>query len=290
MKKLRLGILLAMVAGFSACEDKIDLDIAKGTSYPVLDAWITNEPGLQVIRFTQSVQSYTDQTPAPVIKDAIISLIDETADITYAFNFTDTAYTFNAGDHISVGVTGHAYRLRVVYKGETFEAVDTIKRNTPIDSITYKYKTKAENAVEEDGYYAKFHAKDVAGAVDYYWIRSYRNNIWHRVGDDFSVDGYFDQSVQDGASFVLPIQESITDEEHPYQKGDKVIVKIRSLTNQSHFFLTQVKEQLNNGGLFAKVLENVKCNAVNVTAGGGTQKLLGWFGTSAVSSSEKVIE
>lgn len=278
-----------MVAGFSACEDTIDLNVAKGTSYPVLDAWITNEPGLQVIRLTNSVP-YTDQAPAPIIKDAIITLIDETANLTYAFNFNDSAYTFNAGDDVSVGVTGHAYRLRVVYKGETFEATDTIKRVTPIDSITYKYKTIDENAVEEDGYYAKFHAKDIEGAVDYYWIRSYRNNIWRRVADAYSVDGYFDQSVKDGATFILPIQEAITDWDHPYQLNEKVIVKIRSLTYQSHFFLTQVDAQLNAGGLFAKVLENVRSNAVNITPGGGTQKLLGWFGTSAVSSKEKVIQ
>jgi hypothetical protein len=287
MKKL--VIFLAIAAGLSACEDTIDLNVAKGTSYPVLDAWITNEPGLQVIRFTNSVP-YTEQTPSPLIKDAIITLIDETANQTYAFNFTDSAYTFNPGEEVSLGVIGHAYRLRVVYKGETFEATDTIKRITPIDSITYKYKTKSENAVPKDGYYAKFHAKDIEGAVDYYWIRSYRNNISHRVADTYSVDGYFDQSVQDGASFILPIQEAVTDYDHPFLLNDKIIVKIRSLTYQSHFFLTQVDYQLNAGGLFAKVLENVKCNAVNVTTGGGTQKLLGWFGTSAVSSKEKLVQ
>jgi hypothetical protein len=285
----RLIILFTIVAGFTACEDTIELNIAKGTSYPVLDAWITDEPGVQIIRMTNSVP-YTEQTPSPIIKDAIITLIDETANQTYAFNFTDTAYTFNPGDNVSIGVVGHAYRLRVVYKGETFEATDTIKRITPIDSITYKYKTKDENAVEEDGYFAKFHAKDIQGGVDYYWIRSYRNNLWHHVEDDFSVDGYFDQSVQDGSSFILPIQEGITDEEHPYLLNDKIIVKIRSLTYQSHFFLTQVGQQIDAGGLFAKVLENVRCNAINVTEGGGTQKILGWFGTSAVSVKEKIVQ
>ena len=285
----RLIILLTIIAGFTACEDTIELNVAKGTSYPVLDAWITSEPGIQIIRMTNSVP-YTEQTPSPIIKDAIITLIDETANQTYAFNFNDSAYTFNPGDNVSIGVIGHAYRLRVVYKGETFEATDTIKRVTPIDSITYKYKTKDENAVDEDGYFAKFHAKDIEGAVDYYWIRSYRTNIWHRVADTYSVDGYFDQSVQDGASFILPIQEGITDEDHPYLVNDKIIVKIRSLTYQSHFFLTQVDQQLNAGGLFAKVLENVKCNAVNVTEGGGTQKILGWFGTSAVSVKEKIVQ
>lgn len=288
MKTLRLGILIAMVAGFSACEDVVDLDIAKGTSYPVLDAWITTEPGVQLIRLTQSVP-YTNQAPAPIISDAIITLYDETAGITYPFVFKDTAYVYDPGDSETIGVIGHAYKLRVEYKTEVFEAVDTIKRITPVDSITYKYKTQEENGVPEDGYIAKFHAKDIEGGVDYYWVRSYRNTIYHHVEDEFSVDGYFDQSVDDGASFILPIQEGITDFEKPFQAGETVIVKLRSLTYQSHFFLTQVDQQLEDGGLFAKVLENVKCNAVNVTPN-GKSRILGWFGTSAVSSKQRTIE
>lgn len=288
MKKIRLSILIAMVTAFTACEDVVDLDIKKGTSYPVLDAWITTEPGVQQIRFTKSLP-YTDQTPAPIIDDALITLFDETAGKSYPFTFSNGVYKYDPGDNETIGVIGHAYRLRIEYNTEVFEAIDTIKRITPIDSISYKYETKDESFVEEDGYVAKFHATDIEGGVDYYWMRSYRNDIQHKVGDEFSVDGYFDQSVKDGAAFILPIQEAVTDFEKPYQKGEKVIVKLRSLTYQSHFFLTQVDDQLNSGGLFAKVLENVKCNAINVTSG-GKQKILGWFGTSAVSSKERIIE
>lgn len=289
MKKIRLSILIAMVAAFTACEDTIDIDVKKGTSYPVLDAWITTEPGVQKIRFTKSLP-YTDQAPAPIIDDALITLIDETATKSYPFKFSNGVYTYDPGDNETIGVIGHAYRLRIEYNTEVFEAIDTIKRITPIDSISYKYEKKDESFVEEDGYVAKFHAIDIKGGVDYYWMRSYRNDLQHKVGDAFSVDGYFDQSVKDGSAFILPIQEAVTDFDKPFQKGEKVIVKLRSLTYQSHFFLTQVEDQINSGGLFAKVLENVRCNAINVTAGGGKQKLLGWFGTSAVSSKERVIE
>ncbi|MBW8684830.1 DUF4249 domain-containing protein [Chitinophaga rhizophila] len=289
MKKIRLSILVAIAAAFTACEDVVDLDIQKGTSFPVLDAWITTEPGIQKIRFTKSLP-YTDQTPAPVIGDAVITLFDETARKSYPFIFKDGTYTYDPGDNQTIGVVGHAYRLRVEYNTEVFEAIDTIKRITPIDSISYEWQTKDENFVSEDGYVAKFHAKDIAGGVDYYWMRSYRNDLQHKVGDAFSVDGYFDQSVKDGSAFILPIQEAVTDFDKPFQKGEKVVVKLRSVTYQSHFFLTQVQAQINAGGLFAKVLENVKCNALNVTPGGGQSKILGWFGVSAVSSMERVIE
>ncbi|SFO56037.1 protein of unknown function [Chitinophaga sp. YR627] len=288
MKKIRLSILLVIAAAFTACEDVVDIDVAKGTSYPVLDAWITTEPGVQKIRFTKSVP-YTDQTPSPIIGDAVITLFDETANKSYPFTFKDGSYTYDPGDNETIGIIGHAYRLKVEYGTEVFEAIDTIKRNTVIDSISYKFQTKEENFVSEDGYVAKFHAKDIEGGVDYYWMRSYRNDLQHKVGDAFSVDGYFDQSVKDGSSFILPIQEAVTDFDKPFQKNEKVIVKLRSLTYQSHFFLTQVDEQINSGGLFAKVLENVKSNVINKTSGGKT-RILGWFGTSAVSSKERTIE
>ena len=284
MKRLSFLILFAVVAAFSACEDKIDLDIAKGISYPVLDAWITNEPGLQKIKFTMSVP-YTDNDPAPVINDAAITLFDLTSGSSYPFTFKDNMYSYDAGNK-PIGIAGHAYKLHVSFKGEIFEAYDSIKRVPPIDSITYEFKTKEESISGKEGYYATFHAKDLKDAVDYYWIRSYRNDTLHRLEDNFSIDGSYDEGVSDGATFILPIAEGITDYDKPFQAGEKAIVKLFSLTHSSYDFLTQVNNQVNAGGLFAKVLENVKSNVHNTTSNGKV-KILGWFGTSAVTRAEK---
>ena len=68
-----------------------------------------------------------------------------------------------------------------------------------------------------------------------------------------------------------------------------MIVKISSLTKRSHEFLTQVDAQVNSGGLVAKVLENVKSNVANTTPSGKT-RILGWFGTSAVSRAERAVK
>lgn len=289
MKQL-ITVLLVAAISLSACEDNVNLNIKKGTSYPVLDAWITTLPGPQVIRLTQSVP-YTQEAPSPIISDAVITLTDLTSGDVYPFTFKDTGYVYEPKGGVQVGVTGHTYKLHIEYKDEVFEATDTIKRVPPIDSISIKYKTKAENGVPKDGYEARFYAKDIAGgSPDYYWIRSFRNNTNTRVEDDNSMDGAFDQTLDDGADFVYPIEIGITDPEKPYQKGETVIVQIRSLSYQSHNFISQTLVQLNNGGLFATVLENVKTNAVNVTSGGGKLKILGWFGTSAVSSAEKIIQ
>ncbi|NLR81247.1 DUF4249 domain-containing protein [Chitinophaga eiseniae] len=286
MKKSLLFILSAVVAGLTACEDKIDLNIAKGTSYPVLDAWITTETGQQNIRFTMSVP-YTDDNPAPIIDDATITLTDLTTGTSYPFVFKDKMYSYDATSK-PIGVVGHAYKLHIQYKNETFDAYDSIKRVPQIDSITYEFKKKEEALSGKEGYYAKFYAKDLAGGTDYYWIRSYRNDTLKRLEDNFSVDGSFDDGVADGIPFILPLQEGITDYKKPFLANEKVIVRLSSLTYASYEFLKQVNDQVNAGGLFAKVLENVKSNVENTTANGKV-RILGRFGTSAVSKAEKTI-
>ncbi|MBV7529377.1 DUF4249 domain-containing protein [Chitinophaga sp. sic0106] len=283
MKKFLFYILLIIAGAFTACDDPIDLNVPAGQSFPVLDGWITNEAGVQKIRMTMSVP-YTQQDPAPVVNDAKITLHDLTSGESYPFNYNNGYYTYDASAK-AIGVIGHVYKLHLEYKGEILEGLDTLKRTTPIDSITYEYKTQEESISGKEGYYARFYAKDPAGAVDYYWVRSYRNDTTARLEDAFSVDGGFDEGIYDGASFILPIQQSITDYDKPFQVGEKIIVRIKSLSKPSYDFLTQVNEQVNAGGLFAKVLENVKSNMQNTTANGKV-KVLGRFGTSAVSRAE----
>lgn len=289
MQKIFPVILLILTAALSACEDKVDVNVDPGKSYPVLDAWITTEAGPQQIRFTQSATSYTDNTPVPLIKDAKITLHDITAAKTYSFAFKDDAYEYDPGDDQTIGIVDHVYRLRVEYKGEVFEAMDTIKRVPAIDSISFEFKKEDEAQSGEEGYYARLHAKDIAGGDDYYWIRSYRNDRAHTNTDLYAINGAFNEGVADGWLFIPPIREGITDEDKPYQPGEKVIARVASLSRPSYLFIQQVIDQINSGGLFAKVLENVKSNAVNVTPN-GTLKILGWFGASGTSFKEREVK
>ncbi|WP_295117237.1 DUF4249 domain-containing protein [uncultured Chitinophaga sp.] len=282
MKKILSQLLLASTVMLTACETKFDLDIAQGKTIPVVDAWITSAPGVQQVRITETT-AYTGTAPANVISNANVTLFDLTSGDSYPFAFANNVYSYDPGSTNSIGVIGHVYRLRVVLNGQTFEATDTIKRVPVIDSLTVEFK-EAEFG-DEEGYYAKFHARDPEGANnDYYWIRSYRNTLTTRIRDNFAINGAYNEDVSDGIKFIPPISEGITRGDKPFLKGDKVIVRIASCTKRSHEFLDHVDTQVNNGGLFAKVLENVGTNLVNVS--GGDLKILGWFGTSGTSFAE----
>lgn len=284
---------LLIISGIStlllgACTDTIKLDVPNKKNYPVLDAIITDQPGLQKIRFTNSVP-FQDDSTAPVISTASMTLFDLTSHQSYAFAYgADGYYNYDPGAGVAIGVLNHVYKLHIEYKGDIYEAYDTIKRIPEIDSVTYKYKSKEDNVAGEAGYFARVFITDIKGATDYYWLRSYRNNLQTRNTDAFATDGAFDEGVADGIQLIMPLSESITRDDKPYQPGDTVIVQFSSLTYPTSQFMNQAYNQITNGGLFATVLENVKSNALNVTPN-GTNKILGWFSTNSVRYKSIVI-
>ncbi|NIG54386.1 DUF4249 domain-containing protein [Chitinophaga sp. Cy-1792] len=287
MRKIICFISLVLLAGFTACEDNIGLDVPEGKSLPVVDAWITTEQGIQSIRMTMSVP-YADPDSAPVIRDAKIILNDLTTGSSYPFTFNNGAYTYDASAK-PIGYVGHVYKIHIEYQHEILEGVDSLKRVPPVDSILFGHKTKEEAVSGVEGFYAKFFAVDFPGEGDYYWIRSYRNDTLHRVEDLLSIDGSLAGGISDGTPFILPLTQRITDYDRPFKLNETVIVRLSALSKNSYDFLWQVYQQLNAGGLFAKVLENVPTNIQN-TDPKGKVKVLGWFGTSAVSRGERKIK
>ena len=287
MKKVFLSIFVVTILfALQSCEKVITLKVNDGAPLPYIDAWITDQPGVQTIRFLQAV-NYTDTKEPTPIADATIKLTDLTSSQVYSFTYANGAYSYDAGSG-RVGFINHRYKLDILYKGVAFTALDTLKRNTVIDSITSQHKDKDGN--HEEGYYATFYATDPAGGTDYYWIRTYKNGaLNYYAGEMFSIDGSFNENISDGFEFLPPFREGITSDEHPYVKGDKVKVLIRSLSKPSYEFGNQMNNQLVSGGLFATILENVPTNVKNQQTG-NSLAIYGWFGTVSETWKEKLME
>lgn len=274
-------------ASFTACERVIDLELSDGDDLPYVDAWITDQPGVQTIKFLRAVD-YLSSDEAEVVSDATITVTDVTAGISYPFTYQNGAYNYDAGN-TPIGVIGHTYKLSITWNSEQFEATDVLKRNTKIDSLTAEFKEA--DGQDKEGYYVKLYAYDVVGAVDYYWIRTYRNGeLNYYVGEMLSADGsYSDDGLTDGYSFIPPFRDGVTSGEKPYEKGDNVKVLIRSLSEGSYEFVDQVQDQLTNEGMFATVMHNVPANLQNLDSTSST-KIYGWFGTVAEVSATKKVE
>lgn len=290
MKRLSFYIIIIALSGMLAsCEKTISLDLPDGADLPYIDAWINDKPGPQTIKFLRAT-NYLDNTTPPTISGAQVVLTDITSNKTYDFAWKDGAYVHDPGAGERVGVIGHEYKLSITWNGELFEATDKLNRVPAIDSMTYEYKKKDDGDVDEDGYFAKFFARDLPGGTDYYWVRAYKNGVLNQnTPEQWSIDGSFYPDVSDGNNFIVPIREGITSDDHPYQVNDVVKVQIRSLSKNSYEFIRLMSDQLTNGGLFAKVLANVPANMASKKAG-STNRIYGWFATVAESEMEITIK
>jgi hypothetical protein len=286
-KVIKYISIVLLASSMTACERVIDLDMPKGDALPYVDAWITDQPGVQTIKFLRSGEYMSTGSPE-AISDAQITVTDVTAGVSYPFTYKNGAYTYDAGSS-SIGVIGHTYKLSIDWKSEKFEATDELKRHSILDSLTSEFKE--EDGEDDEGYYVKLYAHDPVGAVDYCWVRTYRNGtLNYHVGEMLAADGSFggDEGISDGFAFIPPFRDGVTSGEKPYEKGDVVTVLLRSLSKPSHQFIEQAQEQLTSGGMFAKVLLNVPANVKNLNSGSAT-KIYGWFGTvGEVSATKKV--
>jgi hypothetical protein len=80
--------------------------------------------------------------------------------------------------------------------------------------------------------------------------------------------------------FIPPIRSRVTDDNDPYQVGDSLRVEIWSINEETFEFLRQVESQMLNGGLFARIPENVR---TNITPQSPNTQALGWFCVSEIS-------
>lgn len=286
--KLYIVALIALYT-FSSCEKVVDVNLPDGEKLPYLDAWITDKPGKQTIKFLRAV-NYLENKEPEAVTGAQIVVTDVTDNKTYNFTYQNGAYQYDAGAD-AIGIIGHTYKLSINWDGQQFEATDKLTRVTKVDSITVEYRDEDQTEGDEKvGYYAELHARDLIGGTDYSWIRTYKNGaLNYHVTEMVAIDASFYEDASDGYIFIEPFREGITSGDEPYKKGDVVKVMIRSLSKPTYDFLDQLIDQLYSGGLFAKVLQNVPSNIFNKQTSSQT-KIYGWFGTVAETEMSKTMQ
>ncbi|HEX9958598.1 MAG TPA: DUF4249 domain-containing protein [Fibrella sp.] len=288
--KYIIATLVSTVA-LSSCETVIDTDIASAPVQLAVDAWLTDQPGEQQIRLTRTTNYFNNAMPAPALS-ASVTVGDNTGRL---FSFTDPdndgVYSWKPAstrDTTRLGVIGRTYGLSIQYQGESYGAFSQMPRIPPIDSLTF-VKEKLNPLSSEEGYRAQFYATDLAGAVDYYYIRFYRNGqLQNRPQDiELAYDGAFRGSANtDGLMFIRPIRQSINPEKL-FALNDSVRVELRTLTIDGYAFWELLRRQLQNAGLFATPPANVPSNIRNQKADGPAA--VGYFMVSPVRTRTAVV-
>ncbi len=299
MKKYKIHSLFPIVAlatlfVMGGCEDAIDLDTETGPRLLVVDGWITNQPGPQIITLTWS-KGYFDNGPASPVFNAEVVVTDDEGN-TYPFTFVRNKLYYQwtpPVDTMRMGRVGHGYALRIRHEGEEYVATNQIKPVPAIDSLVYreeKFPIKPQKGPQE-GYLAEFFARDFPGIGDTYWIKPFKNgkpNGNEPANISLAFDGAFSAgSPSDGLIFILPLRQSIT-VNGLFEAEDKAGVELHSLTPETYYFLIQVRQESANGGIFAVPPANIPTNVRNVNPTG--KNALGFFGASAVSKAETTID
>ncbi|MEZ4900423.1 MAG: DUF4249 domain-containing protein [Spirosomataceae bacterium] len=295
MKKIIQIVSFSILSiGFlSGCQDVIPLDISTGASQLVVDGWITNQPTTQTIRLSES-GAYFDNGPAKPVLNATVTVTDNKGKV---FLFKDTK---NNGQYSwipttkldTLGRVGGSYTLNVKFGNEEYTARARINRVPQIDSITYfadKLPVKPTDGSPQEGYVAEFFGRDPQGEGDCYWIKAARNDTLFNQTTNINLAydaGFSPGSATDGLTFILPLRRSISP--RFYLEKDKVRVELHSISLDTFYFLSQVRQESNNAGLFATAPANIFTNVNNANPNG--RKALGFFGASAVSTFETTID
>lgn len=290
----------------SGCEDPYDIDIEKGESQLVVDAFINNDEAVKTIILTETVDFFDANNP-PAIRNAEVAIFNLSSGSVFNFTENQVKPGYYEWTDTSVpplqnrmGEVGDTFNLAIVNGVDTFISASILKRTTPVDSVVFIFEEG--NSFTDEGFYAELKANDLPGQGDIYWIRSWVNGIYLSKAAEINVayDASFTPGASsDGIPFILPIRTGINpvndDEEEertnpdqyipetPYQTGDSVYVEIWSINESTLFFLQQIQAEVNNGGLFATPPTNVRTNVFNINPN-SEEAAVGHFCISEVSS------
>lgn len=275
----------------TACEDVVQLKVKDGISQLSVDAMINNTNQVQKIKLSVS-QGYFDNSAFKPALGAIVKIFNEDS---VAFEFRDPnnsgIYTFLPKNN-EFNKIGSRYALYINYNGEEYYSIAKLNRVPKIDSITYEIESRPftpENG-PKDGFSPQFYAKDFEGEGDCYWIKSSLNNKYIQNAQQLNLAydaGFSPGSKTDGLMFILPIRSNISNQ--LLSEKDTLRVDIYSIGVEQFYYLQGIQQISRNGGLFATPLSNLPSNLINLDSK-SEKKALGFFGLSAVSSLETIID
>lgn len=292
MKKIFLiHIILFIFVSIFSCTDVINIDVEQGVSQLSVDALVNNKSETQTIKLTLT-QGYFDNSPIKPALGATVFVFDQDS-IMHEFKDlkNDGVYTYDAKSK-PLNKIGKQYALYISYSGEEYISVSKLNRVPKIDSINYEVErlpVKPDNGPQE-GFQPQFYAKDFEGEGDCYWIKSAKNNKYFSKATEIQVAydaGFSPGSRTDGLLFILPIRTSVGRE--LFSDKDTLKVDLYSITQEQFYYLQFVQQVSQDGSLFSTPLANIPTNVINRNSS-SAKKAIGFFGISAVSSMQTIID
>ena len=286
----RIALLGVMATAVVSCTDPIDIELDEGTPQLNVDAFIDDQDVTQRVRLVETT-NYFDNETVSSIEDATVTMADSEGN-TYTFSYTKDGYYESDVTGAEMIKANLEYTLKVVVEERSYLATSSTLAPPPIDSLTFD-EISGEGPGTLNGYIGNFWATDIKGEENFYWIKAFRNDTFLSDPNFLNIaqNAIQEGDAGDGLQFIPPIAQGITTFPDIYQKGDRVRVELHSISPGTYFFLSEARTQITNGGLFAEPPYNVRTNIVNVNGSEEvSEKAVGWFSTSMVSSIEGVVD
>jgi hypothetical protein len=292
MKKYFL-FLASCTLLLSSCTSVIQVSVPTGNQLVVVDAFLDNSPNPQTVRLTFNANYFSNASTPPVL-GATVTLTDLTNAKTYSFVTDGNGnYIYNPGINDSMAQLNHKYQLNISYNGNTYNALSTLNRTMPVDSIAFRISGNDEDGTyplsdttNPRRYFPYVFAFDSVGPIhDYYWLKVYNNGVFYNQPqqlDIFEDSGYGYNHLHNNINVQFSLR-GLTNDNNPLYRNDECTVKIYSINSNTFDFLTQMKSQMTNSqnGLFAVTPQNVKTNIQQTS---GTLQAIGWFNMGEISS------
>ncbi|PWJ41950.1 DUF4249 family protein [Sediminitomix flava] len=317
---------IALFSTLTACEDIVDISVEAGDQQLVVESFINTNFEEQTVKLTYSKPFFsTDDFEVEANASVFITELETGRKLEFTDEDQDGLYTWTPATEADTLVTRlrpegelidrgndyeNQYQLEIdLPNGWSFESFTSIERVPKIDSIQFVTREiNVANPIEQ--IVASFWAKDLVGVGDTYWIKAYKNGVYLNKPDEavFAYDAAFsnfspDQNNStDGNTFIVPIRESINpdgsidpeedESEEPipnYEVGDSVYVEIHSITETTFEYMNQALSQMENGGLFARPVENVFSN-IRPKNEASQGKVVGIFCGSTISGLGRKID
>lgn len=276
MKRIPIyTIVLFGIASFVGCEEVVDLDIDQAPPQLVIDGLVTSEDTTHFVRITRSADFYGNG--GEDVTDASVQVSDEIGNI---YNYThnpegyDSLNGFYYSDQQYSGREYGIYNLDITIGGDSYNASDTLRPITTIDSLQIQIDQDAVDDPDSDGkiYQVLLYAKEPQETTDFYYFKFYRDNVLDASDNVF----VFDDKLLGESLNGLPSPVH-------FREGEYASVEIYSLTRVQFVYFTDLGNILNNdGGMFSPPPANPRSNI----SGGA----LGLFQVSGVSRGSILIE
>lgn len=225
MKNLKNSIYaFALIVLFSACEDKIDVDLSFAGQKPVIEGRVVTEVDSSYIKLTYTAPYNSNEKPA-VITNAVVEVSKEN-EPAVIFNHTGNGIYKPAAGYI--GVKDNNYSLKVVIEGNEYTSQSYLfPMFTVEDTLVQEFKPAA--GFLDDGYSITYNAIYDQKPTKYYWFKFGANDT---LEDGDILFNNADIAFNQRLPFELPFYRA--------NKGDSVMLLFRSIDRNVSSYIEAV--------------------------------------------------